>query len=214
MVVNRFAATILLLSVRLATSLRPASSGSWLNMNGSTEPAATAPVPGHFDPSAITRPHRILLKYYGIVALFTGPFAPITFLPLFFKYETLKYKFDDSGVTMSWGILFRRETYLTYQRIQDIHLTRNIIQRWMGLATVSIQTASGSAGAEMTIEGLLEAEQIRDFLYSKMRGAKGEEDDEGGRGEAAVAGEPDEALQLLREIRDRLQDLVRQRGAP
>ena len=75
---------------------------------------------------------------------------------------------------MSWGILFRRETYLTYKRIQDIHLTRNIIQRWMGLATVSIQTASGSSNAEMSIEGLLQAEPLRDFLYAKMRGAKGE----------------------------------------
>jgi hypothetical protein len=64
---------------------------------------------------------------------------------------------------------------------------------------VSIQTASGSASPEMNIEGILEAEKLRDYLYAKMRGARGHD-------EHAAEGEPspDEALQLLREIRDLL----------
>lgn len=172
-----------------------------------------APPAATFDPSRITRPDPILLKYFGCIALCTGPFAPFVFLPLLFTYQTLKYQFDDSGVTMSWGILFRRETYLTYQRIQDIHLTRNILQRWMGLATVSIQTASGSSAPEMSIEGLLEAEHLRDYLYAKMRGAKGGDDSiETRESMAAEASEPDEALELLREIRDALRHLGTQRG--
>ena len=80
----------------------------------------------------------------------------------------------------------------------------------MGLATVSVQTASGSATPEMSIEGVLEAGQLRDFLYSRMRGAKGET----ASGEAAAADsiaassdEDDEALALLREIRDELRRL-------
>lgn len=178
----------------------------------STSRDAIATSVDRFDPSSITRPHPILLKYYGCIALLTGPLAPITFLPLLFKYQTLKYHFDDSGVTMSWGILFRRETYLTYQRIQDIHLTRNIIQRWMGLATVSIQTASGSATPEMSIDGLLEAESLRDFLYAKMRGAKGEHE-AGSATDAPAASDSDEVLQLLRDIRDAMRKLADERGA-
>ena len=65
---------------------------------------------------------------------------------------------------MRWGILFRREVSLTYRRIQDIHLRSGILQRWLGLADILVQTASGSAGAEMTIEGLQEYEQVREFL--------------------------------------------------
>ena len=42
----------------------------------------------------------------------------------------------------------------------------------MGLATVSIQTAAGSANPEVTIDGVLEAEALRDFLYTKMRGVR------------------------------------------
>lgn len=73
---------------------------------------------------------------------------------------------------MRWGLLFRRESTLTYARIQDIHLTSNILERWLGLARIQIQTASASAAAEMTIEGLHEFEAVRDFLYSKMRGVR------------------------------------------
>ncbi len=90
---------------------------------------------------------------------------PFVILPLYFKYHTLRYRFDDKGIAMTYGILFRRETYLTYRRIQDIHVTRNFVQRWLGLASVAVQTASGSSGAEMTIEGIHEPERLRDFLY-------------------------------------------------
>ena len=73
---------------------------------------------------------------------------------------------------MSWGILFRREVIINYARIQDIHLRSNLVERWLGLARVLVQTASGSSSAEMTLEGLKEYEAVRDFLYSKMRGVK------------------------------------------
>ena len=71
---------------------------------------------------------------------------------------------------MKVGILFRREINLTYARIQDIHLRSGILQRWLGLANVQIQTASGSSGPELVIEGFKEYEAIRDFLYTRMRG--------------------------------------------
>ena len=71
---------------------------------------------------------------------------------------------------MKVGILFRREVNLTYSRIQDIHLRSNILQRWLGLGNVQIQTASGLSGPELVIEGFKEFETIRDFLYTRMRG--------------------------------------------
>ena len=170
-----------------------------------------------FDPTMITRPDPALMKYYIVISLLTGPLFPLTLLPLWFKYETLKYRFDQSGVSMSWGILWRREIHLTYRRIQDIHLTRNIIQRWMRLAAVGIQTASGSSGPEMSIEGILEAEQLRDYLYVQMRGARGDTEVKstvGGTSEEATGppGEGDEALRLLREIRDLLRRLAARQG--
>ena len=121
---------------------------------------------------SIERPSPKLMQYYVLKSLVTGPLFPIVLLPHYFKYYTLRYRFDDEGISMRWGILFRREVILNYSRIQDIHLSSNVIERWLGLAKVQIQTASGSASAEMTIEGLTEFEALRDFLYTKMRGIK------------------------------------------
>jgi putative membrane protein len=84
----------------------------------------------------------------------------------------MRYKFTEEGISMSWGILFRHEVILNYARIQDIHLRSNIVERWLGLARVLIQTASSSSAAEMTLEGIKNFEEVRDFLYSRMRGVK------------------------------------------
>jgi membrane protein YdbS with pleckstrin-like domain len=120
----------------------------------------------------IERPHSNLMGYYALASLLAGPFFFVPLVFLYFRYHTMRYRFDADGVKMSWGILFRREVSLTYTRLQDIHLTSNVVERWLGLAAVKLSTASGSASAEMTIEGLQEFELVRDFLYAKMRGGR------------------------------------------
>jgi len=184
------------------------------------------PLDRAFDPFAITRPAPVLMYYYALVSLLAGPAFVFALLPLACKYLTLRYRFDEKGISTSHGVLFKRETLLTYRRIQDIHLTHNIVQRWLGLATVSIQTASGAAGAEVAIEGVLESEALRDFLYQRMRGARGlEQDETTGTTEsdasapsavannAAANSSADEATALLRDIRDALVTLAKNREA-
>jgi len=184
-----------------------------------------------FDAAKIEQPDPKLFRYYVLVALMTGPLSPFVLIPLWLRYATLRYKFDDSGVSMKVGVLFRREVYLTYRRIQDIQLTRNLFQRWMGLSTISLQTASGSSDAEISIEGILPAEELRDFLYGRMRGAK----NENGPALASMEHEShlasaqphlsdrrldldsdqtvnERATKALEEIRDALHALLEQRG--
>src|SRR4051812_17895814 len=129
---------------------------------------STDPVPENI--LRLERPHPALWTYYVIISICTGP-GIIASLPyLYFRYHTLRYSFDAEGIHMKVGILFRRELNLTYARIQDIHVRSGILQRWLGLANVQIQTASGSSGPELVIEGFREFEAIRDFLYTRMRG--------------------------------------------
>lgn len=143
---------------------------------------------------SIERPHKNLLTLYAIRSVLSGPFLLFTLPVLYFRYATMRYRFDDEGVSMRWGLLFRREVNLTFARIQDIHLSSGLLQRWLGLADVQIQTASGSATAEMTIEGLLEYQEVRDFLYSKMRGLRGA----AGEPPALAPAPADEVAVLLR----------------
>jgi uncharacterized protein len=137
-----------------------------------TDSAQRTPLLGDAAILAIERPHPNLFTYYCLSLLVFPPLLPILILPLWFRYHTMRYKFTDEGISMSWGILFRRQIIVNYARIQDIHLRSNFVERWLGLARVLVQTASGNAGAELTLEGLQEFEAVRDFLYARMRGVK------------------------------------------
>ena len=96
---------------------------------------------------AIRRPAPALMKVYIISSFLFGPLFPFALTYLYFRYHTIQYHFDEEGISMKWGILFRREVTLTYARIQDIHLVSNIIERWLDLARIQIQTASASSAA-------------------------------------------------------------------
>lgn len=133
-------------------------------------------------------PDRSLLTYYLLGSLLLGPFFIFAMIPAYFRYHTLRYDIDEQGITMRWGILFRREVSLTYARIQDIQLSSNLVERWLGLAKIQLQTASGSSSAEMTIEGVREVDALRDFLYARTRGA----------GAGAPAGAATSQMSLIR----------------
>ena len=160
-----------------------------------------------FDATRITHPDERLLTYYLIVSLFTLLAFPVTFVALYIKYRTLRYRFDDEGVWRRQGLLWRHEVNVAYRRIQDIHLSNGLIQRWLGLATVSIQTAAGSSTPVVTIEGVLEAEALRDYLYTKMRGVRDGAHAPHEISPVAASATPDEGLALLLDIRDSLRRL-------
>lgn len=156
------------------------------------------------DVRAIERPDPALLKLYVLRSLVAGPFFFVVLPVMLFRYMTLRYRFDDDGVSVKWGVLFRREIDLAYDRIQDLHLTAGLLERWMGVASVSVQTASGNAGAEMVLEGLRDADAVRDFLYAKMRGPRSD------AAAPAQAAQGDEAAALLRQMADDLAAVRRQ----
>jgi uncharacterized membrane protein YdbT with pleckstrin-like domain len=156
----------------------------------------------------LRRPSKKLLWLYFWHSLAGLVIQPFVFLPLFFKYHTLEYHFEERGIRASWGILFRKEIFLTYGRIQDIHVRSGIIQRWLGLGTVEIQTAAGNASAELSIDGLEDYLAVRDFLYSRMRGA---------HASVNAAAPADAVATVLSEIRDDLRQLrerLEQREVP
>lgn len=161
------------------------------------------PTPVDRSIQAITRPDHALWTYYILLALAFPPAFPVLVVVLYFRYHTMRYRFTDDGISMSWGILFRREVIVNYARIQDIHLKSNLVERWLGLARILVQTASGSHSAEMTIEGIKEFEVLRDFLYDRMRGVKDHHDRPASAAPAgavnAVAAEGD-LTAVLREV--------------
>jgi hypothetical protein len=63
-------------------------------------------VPAAFDANAILaieRPHPRLMTYYLLCCLATGPLFPIVILPNYFRYHTMRYRFDAEGISMRWA---------------------------------------------------------------------------------------------------------------
>lgn len=153
----------------------------------------------------IQRPLPSLLRYYQLSSLLWGPFFFIPLALQSLRYRTIRYHFDDEGVTMRWGGLERREVSLAYARIQDIHLSANVLERWLGLARLEIQTASGNAKAEMTLEGLPHPLAVRDFLYERSRGARTPTPSPAAAPDAALAQALQEVAAEMRAIRQLLE---------
>lgn len=153
----------------------------------------------------VSRPDPALLTYY-ILCSFMSFVAVVIVLPaMWVRYSTLRYQLEPTGIRMQVGWLFRREVVVAFRRIQDIQISSNLIQRWLGISSVSIQTASGSAMPEIVIEGVREPERVRDWLYSRMRGAS-QSSTPATNSESAShdAVSREELLHVLREIRDSL----------
>jgi uncharacterized protein len=159
--------------------------------------------PARLPPRGEFRPSRKLLTLYVLRSLLATVAFPFVLLPLYFRYLTLRYRFDEEGISAAWGLLFRREVFLTYRRIQDIHVSAGILQRWLGLGTVEVQTASGTSSAEISIEGMENFVELRDYLYARMRGVA----EDGGAAKPVSSTGP--SALLLREIRDDLRQVRR-----
>ncbi len=170
----------------------------------------TNPTP--LDTAALERPSPKLLTYYLLTGLLTGPGLIIVIPAMIIRYNTLRYKFEESGLRMQLGLFFRKEVVVAFRRIQDIHVNRNLIQRWLGIASVSVQTASGNAMPEIVLEGITDPDSVRDWLYERMRGAKGyaavtisSDPSEGQPAPPHLSnGDEQEVTALLRGIRDNL----------
>ena len=171
--------------------------------------------PVTLDTSALERPSPKLLTYYLLTGLLTGPGLVIAIPALVIRYNTLRYRFEETGLRMQLGLFFRKEVVVAFRRIQDIHVSRNLIQRWLGIASVSVQTASGNAMPEIVLEGITDPDSVRDWLYERMRGAKGYTT---ATPQAILGEDPSvpptlnknegEVTELLRGIRDNLAQLV------
>lgn len=156
----------------------------------------------------LDRPEKVIVTYAVIFSLCFGPFCIFVFPYLMLRYRTLHYRVDADRITSAWGKLTHHEVSVAFERVQDIHLHRNLIHRMLGLARIEIQTAGGDANAEIKIEGFRQYEALRVALFERVQAARRKK-------EAPHLAEPDantpekvdELTQVLLEVRDELRAL-------
>ncbi|SFS08388.1 putative membrane protein [Halomicrobium zhouii] len=86
----------------------------------------------------------------------------------------LRFTYETAGDTfaVSSGVLNRQEREIPLGRIQNVDVTRNLIQRALGLAVVNFETAGGgSTEAVLNAVDLEEARRLQEFVAAHGREA-------------------------------------------
>ena len=60
-------------------------------------------------------------------------------------YRRFDYELTDDTLDISSGVISRREREIPYRRIQNVDVSRSVIQRAIGVAAVDLETAGGSS---------------------------------------------------------------------
>lgn len=83
------------------------------------------------------------------------------------RVRSFGYAEREDDLLVTSGIMFRRLVVVPYGRMQLVDITAGPIDRWLGVATVQLHTASASTNA--TIPGLppAEAAGLRDRLAAR-----------------------------------------------
>lgn len=95
-------------------------------------------------PSTITE--KFIFSYIFIIGLIISP--PFIYLYLKLAIENYHYEFGEKLITLKQGIISKSERTVMYGRIQNVCVSQGIINRLLGLASISIETASEGAGAK------------------------------------------------------------------
>lgn len=87
-------------------------------------------------------------------------------------YDTVLFELKDDEVTWRRGVWFRMTGIVPYDRITNIDIYQGPLMRHFGFSCIKLQTAGYSAQAnrsEITLEGIVEAEELRERLRALIR---------------------------------------------
>lgn len=101
-------------------------------------------------------------------------------------YNSFYYSVDSTGFIKDYGVIHKRQVTIPFQQIQNVNITRSLVDRLLGLAKLSIETAGAAAinprdvagGSKSSAEGhlpgltLVQAKKIHDLLLAKANDTK------------------------------------------
>lgn len=101
-----------------------------------------------------------------VYAIFTVPWAVVYYL-------RFRYRIDADHVTIVQGILTRQDRSLPTERIQNVEIQQNLVQRLLGLASVRLETAGSHAvDGQLDFVDTARAREIRSVIRAYQRGER------------------------------------------
>lgn len=102
-------------------------------------------------------------------------------VPAVWAHRFQRWGFDGRVLVHKWGWIHRSSRSVDADRIQQVDLRRNVVQRLLGLAEVHVESASGASGSDITLSALAEddAQRLRDRILTARDRAVGAEEPDG-----------------------------------
>lgn len=146
---------------------------------------------------AVHGPVNELAKLFTFLAVLGGP-GIVASLGIYAEYKTRSYKLSDRALRIREGLLFVRETTMTFANIQNVSVSRGPVQGLFGISDVVLKTAGGAGsshkkrGLEQDLHvahfrGLENADEVSELVLSLLRKTK-----DAGLGDAPDGGEGSE----------------------
>jgi membrane protein YdbS with pleckstrin-like domain len=127
-------------------------------------------------------------------------------------YRSLRYEVLADEVIVRAGIITKSVKHVPYRTVTNITVRRGLLDRWFGLGTLNIQTAgmSGNTGAEESLVGLPDVQEVYDIVVTELRRFRGSQaptaaDDDLPTPDYTASGELNQILVELRAIRHALE---------
>ena len=85
-------------------------------------------------------------------------------------YRSLSYEIGAEQVIVHQGVLTRAVKHVPYRTVTNVTVKRGLIDRWLGMGTLDIQTAgmSGTQQAEQSLVGLADADEVYDRVAAQL----------------------------------------------
>ena len=90
-------------------------------------------------------------------------------------YRSLRYEVQDDEVVVNVGIWTKSVKHVPYRTVTNIQVKRDVVDRWLGIGTLNIQTAgmSGQKGAEEQLVGLPNVQEVYESVAEELRRFRG-----------------------------------------
>lgn len=113
-------------------------------------------------------PSSSMLVVFAVLA-FVVLVCVLAIVQRVWSYRNLYYVLEDVQFSFYSGILNKKRIHVPYQRVQSVNYKATLIQRIIGVCTVTVETAGGSANEGITIPYVTTqaAEKLRAELFRR-----------------------------------------------
>jgi uncharacterized protein len=89
------------------------------------------------------------------------------------RYARWRWRLTPLALELRYGVVIHRHTAVPYFRIQQIDITRGVLERWLDLATLQVTTASASGSASLPGIAAGEAPKVRAEMLARASATVG-----------------------------------------